>query len=40
MRHRTMRLVKDHGCRVGRFALNSSTPLAEIDELFGELDAW
>jgi len=36
--HRTMRLVKDHGCRVG-IALNSSTPLAEIDELLGELDA-
>jgi ribulose-phosphate 3-epimerase len=36
--HRTLRLVKDRGCRVG-LALNASTPLAEIDELLGEVDA-
>lgn len=35
---RTVGLVKAQGCRVG-LALSASTPLAELDEVLGDLDA-
>lgn len=35
--HRTIQLIKSHGCQVG-LVLNPATPLAVLDHLWGELD--